>query len=110
MHGADVVESERLAALVAALAQDGPDLGDVPCCAHCAHVVLDPTVAPENPHRLLTRGSGCPISIVAYRARVESDKGKRVEIVPELGKVPGLIVDGETIDPLKDYKQRACAC
>ena len=110
MHGADVVDSERLAALVFSLAQQGPELGDAPCCAFCAHVDMDPMIEPENPHRLLTRGKGCPISIVAYRARAESDKGKNVEIVPQNGKVPALIVDGKTIDPLKDYKQRGCAC
>ena len=83
LHGADVVEAERVALFVATLSQEGPELGDAPCCAFCAGVHLDPAVTPENPHRLLSRGKGCPLSIVAYRARAENDKGRRVEVVPQ---------------------------
>lgn len=97
--------------IVRALVQSGDLPGpDAPCCAYCAGVALDPTIPPETPAALLRRGRGCPLSIIAYRAALEARKGHSVEIEDRPGLTPELFVDGETVNPLSDYRTSACGC
>jgi hypothetical protein len=75
---------------------------DSPCCAYCAGIACDSTVPPESPAQLLERRRGCPISIVAYRAAKELQRGNSVEVEDRPGRCPILFVDGKRVDPLED--------
>lgn len=98
------------AATIRQLVQGGLPPVDAPCCAHCAGVELDPALPPASPRDLLAAGRGCPLSIIAYRAAKEAEKGRQVAVRDVTGRTPILLVDGKQIDPLEDYKVRACGC
>jgi hypothetical protein len=84
---------------------------DAPCCAWCAGIVMDCTIEPEAPAKLLKRGRGCPISIVAYSACREHMKGRNVVISAREGNgAPNMTVNGEAANPLEHYGGDACGC
>ncbi len=84
---------------------------DAPCCAWCGGITLDCTIAPERPAKLLKRGSGCAISIVAYSAAREHMKGRKVVITPREGHgAPTMTVNGEPANPLEHYGDESCGC
>lgn len=98
------------AQLVADLADRSGSIDHGACCAHCSGVALDPTAAPVTPRELLEAGCGCPISIVAYRARKERDKGHKVQMRPRKNMVPALVIDGKEVDAMRKYKGKKGDC
>ena len=104
-HGTDCAQ------LVGSLAAQTDGIpADAPCCAWCGNIELDVTIEPEPPAKMLKRGKGCAISIVAYTAARDHMKGRKVEITPQANRVPLLTVDGESVDPLSHYNDAACGC
>ncbi len=84
---------------------------EAPCCAWCAGIELDCTIAPEKPAALLKRKKGCAISIVAYSAAREHMKGRDVVITPRDGYgAPTITVNGEAANPLQHYGDESCGC
>lgn len=98
------------ATLVGRLAMESESIDHGACCAHCSGVELDHTQPPMHPHKLLKNGSGCPLSVVAYRARKEHDQGRTVDIIPQGDRVPVLRIDGKVIDAMSEYKTGECGC
>lgn len=98
------------ARLISELVQESASIDHGECCAHCSGVTLDPLRPPVTPAKLLKDGSGCPMSVVAYRARKERDKGHKVQVVGRAGKVPVLLIDGAQIDAMSEYKTGECGC
>lgn len=99
------------AEIVQSLIESSEDLpDDAPCCAHCGGVSLDVLEDPISPDMLIKVGRGCPLSIAAYRAAVETGKGRAVALIDRGELSPLLEVDGEPIDPLEDYQINDCGC
>ena len=73
-------------------------------------ITLDVTQPPTTARRMKRKGKASPLSIVAYRAAVERKKGKTVEVSPQPGRSPLLIVNGDVVDPLEDYYDADCGC
>ena len=103
---------KKMAQAVAALAEIGAgELGeDAECCAFCAGIKMDVAMPPVSAGKLLRAGRGCPLSIIAYRAAAESRKGFEVDVVPQPGGSPLLMVNGDEVDALKDYRETDCGC
>ena len=100
------------ARIVAQLAERGArEISDSDeCCAYCAGIVLDEGLPPVSAGKLKRMGRGCALSIIAYRAAAEARKGMEVDVVPQPGESPLLVVSGEIVDPLEDYRETSCGC
>ncbi len=98
--------------IVARLAEKGArELSDRDeCCAYCAGIKMDASLAPVSAGKLKRAGRGCPLSIVAYRAAAEVRKGFEVDVIPQPKGAPLLMVSGDMVDPLEDYREVACGC
>lgn len=93
------------------LAEGGKNLpADAPCCGWCGGIKLDCAQAPESPAKMLARGSGCPLSIVAYSIRAHKQKGDDVQVVAASCGAPTLRVNGKPVDPLNHYGRERCGC
>lgn len=94
-----------------ALAVGGDKLPeDAPCCAYCAGIKMDSMQQPEAPSKMLKRGSGCPLSIVAYQIQSHRQKGDDVEVIATTCGAPYLRVNGKPLDPLQHYSREDCGC
>lgn len=103
---------KKSAKLVARLAQRGAlelTAADE-CCAHCAGITMDSSMSPVSAGKLKRAGRGHPLSIIAYRGAAEARKGLEVDVVPQPGGVPLLLISGDEVDPLRDYRESACGC
>ncbi len=103
---------KRSAKIVARLAEKGAAelTAADECCAHCAGIKLDVAMPPVSAGKLKRAGRGCPLSIIAYRGAAEARKGCQVDVVPQPGSPPQLLIDGDMVDPLRDYRETACGC